>query len=104
MYQECPRPNYSPELIDFRCVSIEDDHKPSMEDIRKQLNKNLIYNVYRQGSWGSYRHTLIDSRDVENNNAPSTTRTSHFTDEHGTANNMVLFDPTKAYIVIGKKG
>ncbi|KAI5752769.1 hypothetical protein M8J77_020135 [Diaphorina citri] len=101
---KCLNQEYQNTDVRFRCVSIEDDHKPSMEDIRKQLNKNLIYNVYRQGSWGSYRHTLIDSRDVENNNAPSITRTSHFTDEHGTANNMVLFDPTKAYIVIGGLG
>lgn len=49
----------------FRCFFIIDPKAPafSLDDpfYIKQIEKDLSINVYKDGTWGSYRHLLLDS-------------------------------------------
>jgi len=50
----------------LRCLLIEDPKAPtfslSSEFYQKQLKKDLVINVYRNGVWGSNRHFLLDDQ------------------------------------------
>lgn len=51
------------DLVAYRCLLIEDPKAPKFsltsEFYRTQLNKDLLMNVYRDGTWGSNRHFLL---------------------------------------------
>ncbi|XP_065204931.1 fatty acid synthase-like [Planococcus citri] len=54
--------------INMRCFFIMDkeseDFSLDTPFYKKQLDKNLVHNVYKEGQWGSYRHLALTS--VEN--------------------------------------
>lgn len=50
----------------FRCLFIEDPKAPKFsltsEFYQKQLKKDLLVNVFRDGVWGSNRHFLLEDQ------------------------------------------
>ncbi|XP_055540269.1 fatty acid synthase-like [Wyeomyia smithii] len=60
--------NKEPKSHSIRCVFIDDPQAPPFAlthpFYKDQLSLDLIINVYRNGSWGSYRHALIDNSRV----------------------------------------
>ncbi|KAG5666534.1 hypothetical protein PVAND_014554 [Polypedilum vanderplanki] len=52
-----------PNCGNLRCVFIDDDSAPDFEIekefYKKQLEKGLAVNIYRNGQWGSYRHLTL---------------------------------------------
>ncbi|KAL1462250.1 hypothetical protein WDU94_014101, partial [Cyamophila willieti] len=97
---KCLNQEYQYSDIRFRCLSLDEDHGLSKDTIVKQLRKHLVHNVYQDGRWGSYRHTLLDVNDVDNNNIPSKTDVSNESIQYSS----IQFDPDKSYIVIGGLG
>lgn len=52
----------------YRCLFIEDPKAPKFsltsDFYQKQLKKDLLVNVYRNGVWGSNRHFLLDDQSL----------------------------------------
>uniref|UniRef100_A0A8D8XXN1 Fatty acid synthase n=1 Tax=Cacopsylla melanoneura TaxID=428564 RepID=A0A8D8XXN1_9HEMI len=97
---KCLNQEYQYADVRFRCLSLAEDHDLNKDAIVKQLSRHLVHNVYEDGSWGSYRHTLVDLNDIDNNNIPHQTSVSN----ESLQSSSVQFDPHRSYIVIGGLG
>lgn len=80
---------------------MDDDHILNEEEMGKQLSKNLVHNIFKDGDWGSFRHSILIPEDYVNNNVTDI-QVNQFLSKRSDSISKVLFDPHTCYIVVGK--